>query len=43
MFLWSILNKNEDELVRQVLNAQQIKPVKGDWGLQVGYPDKMQI
>ena len=35
MFFWSILNKNEDELVRQVFNAQQIKPVKGDWWLQV--------
>ena len=35
MFFWSILNKKEDELVRQVFNAQQIKPVKGDWWLQV--------
>ena len=35
MFLWSILQKKEDELVRQVFNAQQLKPVKGDWCLQV--------
>ena len=35
MFLWSILQKKEDELVRQVFNAQQLKPVKGNWWLQV--------
>ena len=30
MFLWSILNKSESDLVRKCLTAQQLKPVKND-------------
>ena len=31
MYLWSILHKKEDELVRQVFNVQRLMPTKGDW------------
>ena len=35
MFYWSILQKSESELVRQVLRTQQLSPVKNDWTLQI--------
>ena len=35
MFYWSILNKSESELARQVLHTQQLAPVKNDWCLQI--------
>ena len=31
LFYWSILNKSENELAKQVLLTQQISPVKNDW------------
>ena len=31
MFLWSILNKNESELVKQVYNVQRSFPFKESW------------
>ena len=35
MFYWSVLNKSESELVRQVLHTQQLSPVKNDWCVQI--------
>ena len=35
LFYWSILNKPESELVKQVFNTQKLKPVKNDWCLTV--------
>ena len=35
MYYWSVLNKSESELVKQVLHTQQLSPVKNDWCLQV--------
>ena len=35
MFLWSILHKSADELVRRVYNLQKKFPVKDDWVLEV--------
>ena len=35
MFLWTILEKPDTELVKQVYNAQKMQPVKNDWYLQV--------
>ena len=31
MYLWTILKRSEDQLVRKVYNAQKLKPTKGDW------------
>ena len=36
MFLWSILQKSDKELVRKVYNLQKKFPVKDDWILQIG-------
>ena len=36
MFLWSILQKTDKELVRKVYNLQKTFPVKDDWILQIG-------
>ena len=35
MYYWTILHKSDGELVRQVLETQQLSPVKNDWCLQV--------
>ena len=35
MFYWSILQKPENELVKQVLRAQQLSPVKNDLCLEI--------
>ena len=35
MFLWNILQKNDDELVRKVFNAQKMFPVKDDFIHQI--------
>ena len=35
MFLWNILQKPEDELVRKVFNAQKSFPVKDDFIYQI--------
>ena len=35
MFLWDILHKNENELVRKVFNSQKAFSVKNDWVIQV--------
>ena len=35
MFLWTILEKSDTELVKQVYNAQKLQPVKNDWYLQI--------
>ena len=35
MYLWTILHKTENELVRKVFNTQTKFPVKNDWVLQV--------
>ena len=35
MYYWNILNKSENELVRQVLHTQQLSPVKNDWCVQI--------
>ena len=35
MFLWSILQKSDNELVRRVYNMQKKFPVKDDWVLEV--------
>ena len=31
MFLWTILNRDKDDLVRKVYEVQKIKKTKGDW------------
>ena len=41
MFYWTILNKSESELVRQVLHTQQLSPVKNDWCVQIAADLKM--
>ena len=35
MFLWDILHKNENELVRKVFNSQKAFSVRNDWVIQV--------
>ena len=35
MYLWTILHKNDSELVRKVFDTQKQLPVKNDWVLQV--------
>ena len=35
MYYWTILQKSESELVRQVLETQQLAPVRNDWCLQI--------
>ena len=35
MFYWNILQKPENELVKQVLRAQQLSPVKNDFCLEI--------
>ena len=35
LFYWSILSKPKDELVKQVLQAQECAPVKNDWCITV--------
>ena len=35
MYLWSILHKSDNELVKKVYNTQKEFPVKNDWVLQV--------
>ena len=35
MYLWNILQKNEDELVTKVYNAQKLFPVKDDFFFQI--------
>ena len=35
MYLWTILHKNDSELVRKVFDTQKQFPVKNDWVLQV--------
>ena len=35
MYYWNILQKSESELVRKVLQTQQLSPVRNDWCLQV--------
>ena len=35
LFYWTILNKQDSELVKQVYNIQKIQPVKKDWCLTV--------
>ena len=35
LFYWTILNKPDTELVKQVLKAQQLMSVKNDWCLSV--------
>ena len=35
LYLWDILHKKENELVRKVFNSQKEFPVKNDWSLQV--------
>ena len=35
LYLWDVLHKNENELVRKVFNSQKAFYVKNDWALQV--------
>ena len=35
MFYWSVLHRDENELLHKFLTAQQLSPVKNDWILQV--------
>lgn len=35
MYLWTILQKSDGELVKQVYEAQKLSPVKNDWSTQV--------
>ena len=35
MFFWNILQKSDDELVKQVYLSQKLSPVKNDWCLQI--------
>ena len=35
LFYWSILNKPEKELAKQLLQAQECAPVKNDWCMTV--------
>ena len=35
MYLWTLLQKSEKELAKQVYNTQKLFPVKKDWLLQV--------
>ena len=35
MYYWTILQKSEIELVRQVLETQQLAPVRNDWCLKI--------
>ena len=35
MYYWTILQKSDSELVRQVFKTQQMSPVRNDWCLQV--------
>ena len=35
MFFWTILNKPDSELVKQVFNAQKLAPLKDDWISQI--------
>ena len=35
MYYWEIIHKPDSELVKQVLRAQQLSPVKNDWCLQI--------
>ena len=35
MYLWCILQKPENELVKQVYTAQKISPVQKDWYLKI--------
>ena len=35
MYYWNVLQKSESELVRKVLQTQQLSPVKNDWCVQV--------
>ena len=35
MYLWTILQKSEKELVRKVYNTQKLFPVKNDWVIQI--------
>ena len=35
MYYWTILQKSDSELVRQVFTSQQMSPVRNDWCLQV--------
>ena len=35
LYLWDVLHKNENELVRKVFNSQKTFYVKNDWALQV--------
>ena len=35
MYLWTLLQKSDKELARQVYNTQKLFPVKKDWVLQV--------
>ena len=35
MFYWSILQKSDDELARQVFDAQKLAPLKNDWICQI--------
>ena len=35
MYFWTILNKPDSELVKQVYSAQKIAPYKNDWILQI--------
>ena len=35
MYLWTILQKSDSELVKQVYEAQKLSPVKNDWSTQV--------
>ena len=35
MFLWSILQKNDSELVKKVYEAQNLFPLKGSWASMV--------
>ena len=35
MFYWNILQKSDDELIKQVLYCQRLSPVKNDWCLEI--------
>ena len=35
LFFWNIVNKPDSELIKQVYNAQKLKPVRNDWCLQI--------
>ena len=35
MYLWTLLNKNEEELVKKVFNIQKEYPIENDWKIQV--------